>query len=64
MSQIINGSRWQGSESRIFVVIGTMMVEGKSWVYYRLEKPVGHLPQEFSCFEESFRQRFTEILND
>jgi hypothetical protein len=59
--EIKNGSRWSGAEGRIFVVIGTMLVEGKEWVYYRTEKPVEHLPKEFSCYQESFLSRFTPL---
>jgi hypothetical protein len=61
MSNIKNGSRWSGGDGRVFVVIGTMIVEGKDWVYYRLEKPVDHMPAEFSCFEESFLSRFRPL---
>jgi len=58
MSQIKNGSRWTGGDGKVFVVIGTMIVEGKDWVYYRLEKSPEHMPKEFSCYEESFLIRF------
>ena len=61
MTKVCNGSRWWGSDGRVFVVIGTMLVEGKSWVYYRPEKPADHLPSEFSCYEESFLSRFTQL---
>ena len=59
--EIKNGSKWTDGKGKSFVVIGTMLVEGKSWVYYRLDKPVDHLPQEFSCYEESFISRFTQM---
>jgi hypothetical protein len=55
---IKNGSKWQDSTNRVFIVIGTMIVEGKEWIYYRLEKPEDHLPNEFSCYTESFLTRF------
>ena len=61
MSQVKMGSRWSGGDGKNFVVIGTMIVEGKNWVYYRLEKPVDHQPNEFSCFEESFLSRFNPL---
>lgn len=61
MTQIYNGSRWHGNDGRVFVVIGTMTVDGKNWVYYRAEQPVDHLPAEFSCYEESFLGRFTKL---
>jgi hypothetical protein len=58
MSQIKIGSRWTGTEGKIFRVIDTITIEDKNWVYYRLEKPQEHLPSEFSCYEESFTSRF------
>lgn len=61
MADIKNGSRWTGTEGTVFIVIGTVIVEGKNWIYYRLEKPQDHLPSEFSCFEESFLHRFRQI---
>lgn len=61
MSQIKNGSRWSGSDGKVFVVIGTMIVDGKDWVYYRSEKTSDHLPKEFSCYEESFLTRFNPL---
>lgn len=57
--EIKNGSRWIASGGVAFVVIGTMIIEDKEWVYYRAEKPKDHMPQEFSCYKESFLSRFT-----
>jgi hypothetical protein len=54
------GSRWSGGDGKNFIVLGTMLIEGKSWVHYRLEKPLEHMPNEFSCYLESFVQRFTQ----
>ena len=59
---IKNGSKWVGSDGRIFIVIGTAEIEGKNWVYYRLENSRDE-PREFSCYEESFLARFTENTN-
>ncbi len=58
---IKNGSKWRGTEGRVFIVISTMILEGKEWVHYRLEKPEDHLPESFSCFSESFLLRFSHI---
>ena len=55
------GSKWTDSQGSIFVVLGTINMEGKDWVYYRLESPKDHLPTEFSCFRESFLSRFSPI---
>lgn len=58
---IKNGTRWHGNDGRVFVVINTTNLDGKDWVYYRTEKPVDHLPKEFSCYLESFLTRFTAL---
>lgn len=55
------GSRWWGGDKRVFVILSNPEVEGKRWVHYRLERPEDHLPQEFSCYEESFLSRFSEL---
>jgi hypothetical protein len=60
MTTIKRGSVWISSDYKSFVVIGTMLVEGKSWVHYRLSDPKDHSPSEFSCYEESFLARFRE----
>ncbi len=61
--EVKNGSRWSGSDSVIFVVIGTMILENKEWVYYRAEKPKDHMPEEFSCYKESFLSRFKPMVD-
>lgn len=59
--EIKNGTRWSSSEGKVFVIISTTIVEGKEWVYYRSEKPRDHLPDEFSCYTESFLSRFSPL---
>jgi len=59
--EIKNGSRWSGADSAIFIVIGSMILEGNEWVYYRAEKPKDHMPEEFSCYKESFLNRFRPL---
>jgi hypothetical protein len=54
------GSKWEGSDGKVFVVISTTVIEGKDLVYYRAEKLQDHMPTEFSCYEESFLSRFRE----
>ena len=56
-----NGSRWSSTDGTVFVVIGTMLIEGKDWVYYRAEKPKDHMPDEFSSYQESFVERFSPL---
>jgi hypothetical protein len=59
--EVKNGSRWDGASSGVFVVIGSMVIEGKEWIYYRAEKPKDHMPEEFSCYKESFLSRFRPL---
>ena len=58
---IVAGSRWLGQDGRVFVVLATVPIEDKEWVYYREEKPTDRLPAEFSCFKESFLSRFSVL---
>lgn len=59
--QVKNGSRWSSSDGTVFIVIGTTMIEDKEWVYYRAERPKDHMPEEFSCYAESFTLRFSRL---
>lgn len=54
------GSHWVSSGyEKVFVVISTAEIEGQQWVYYRDLK--GDPPREYSCFLESFEQRFSPL---
>jgi hypothetical protein len=57
---IKKGSKWTGNEGKIFCVIDTLEIDGKKWVHYRLENSNTD-PKEFSCFEESFLERFRPL---
>ena len=59
--QIVNGSRWAGTDGKVFIVINTTNLDGHDWVYYRAEKPKDHMPEEFSCYKESFLNRFRPL---
>jgi hypothetical protein len=52
------GSKWQGNESTVFIVLHIIELEEHVWVHYRKE---GN-DHEYSCYLESFLQRFREIL--
>ena len=54
------GSRWRASQGQIFVVIDIVDIKDHTWVHYR-EKDTS---QEYSCFLESFYDRFTETPNE
>jgi hypothetical protein len=61
--QIKSGSMWASNNSKKFVVISVTEVDGHSWVHYRDDGRTD-APREYSCYEESFMQRFTPILNE
>jgi len=54
------GSRWTGGDFRkAFLVLHTIEQEGQVWVHYRDEGP-GET-KEYSCYLESFLQRFSKL---
>lgn len=55
------GSVWRSTDDKRFRVISVSEIEGHTWVYYRLEgcNPNINECQEWSCYIESFVQRFT-----
>jgi len=52
------GSRWSGTEREVFIVLHTVEVDGHTWVHYRKNST----DTEYSCYVESFLQRFNPIL--
>lgn len=56
---VLPGSRWWSGTDKRFVVINVTEVEGNTWVHYRDEK--GSEPKEYSCYLESFLDRFTGL---
>lgn len=56
--KIKEGSRWGGTD-KIFVVLYEVETNGNTWIHYRSEK--GTPPKEYSCFKESFLQRFNPL---
>jgi hypothetical protein len=54
------GSIWgDGSSQQRFTVIRRVEIEGNIWIHYRNEQGT-----EFSCYEQSFKQRFRENTNE
>ena len=54
-----NGSLWTAYERKNFRVLSTVEVDGKTWIHYISEGDT--VPQEYSCYLESFLSRFNEI---
>jgi hypothetical protein len=54
---IKEGSRWWNGSDKKFIVLHTVEAEGHTWVHYR--EAIGNPPKEYSCYKESFVQRFS-----
>jgi hypothetical protein len=58
------GTLWWGGRDKKFRVISVTEVDGHVWVYYREEAGLFSKQtecREYSCYIESFVQRFTQI---
>lgn len=51
------GSKWWGGQTKTFYVKALVELEGKTWIYYGEHNS----DKEYSCYLESFLQRFTEM---
>ena len=60
MTIVKEGSTWEGSDHKTFMVIHTIERDGHTWIHYRDEE--GDPPKEYSCYLESFVNRFTEKI--
>lgn len=58
------GSTWVGSDYTKFQVIDVIDIEGNTWVYYRKYNSTSNECREFSCYIESFLNRFTRDVNE
>ena len=54
-----DGSKWTGGTGDRFHVLSTIELEGHTWVHYIKEDAVD--PREYSCYVESFLERFREL---
>lgn len=54
------GSKWTGNDGERFHVVSTIELEGHTWVYYVRENAKSE-PKEYSCYVESFLNRFREL---
>lgn len=56
------GSRWGDTDAKIFHVMAVVELDGHTWVHYEQDKV--NESREFSCYLESFLQRFRELPDD
>ena len=54
-----NGSKWTGGTGDRFHVLNTIELDGHTWVHYIKED--ASEPREYSCYVESFLERFREL---
>ncbi len=61
ISMITPGSVWRSNDYKKFRVISVTEVDGHTWVHYRLDVAKSNITEceEYSCYAESFLQRFT-----
>ena len=58
-----DGSKWSGTDCKdVFHVLHTIELEGHTWVHYIKEtKKETNEAREYSCYLESFLQRFRPL---
>jgi hypothetical protein len=58
------GTLWTGDHEKLFRVLSVTEIDGHTWVHYREDRGI-KIPavecREYSCYLESFVQRFREI---
>jgi len=54
---IKEGSKWSGSNNKVFYVKAVVVLEGNTWVHYG---EWGN-DREYSCYQESFLSRFKPL---
>jgi hypothetical protein len=57
--EIKEGSKWSGIGENTFVVIHVIDKDDHTWVHYRNDG--SKEPREYSCYIESFLERFREL---
>lgn len=57
------GSKWWDGKEKYFRVLAVVEAEGHTWVHYRDDRGI-KVPaiecKEYSCYQESFVERFSE----
>jgi hypothetical protein len=59
MKEIKEGSKWGSPDGKKFHVIHVVDVDNHTWVHYEQDNILES--REYSCYIESFLQRFTEL---
>ena len=53
------GSKWRGTDGKVFHVVHRVELDGHAWIHY--EQDNCDECREFSCYEESFLERFRPL---
>lgn len=53
------GSKWGNTDGKVFHVVHRVELDGKVWIHY--EQDNCNECREFSCYEESFLERFRQL---
>jgi hypothetical protein len=53
------GTRWDAGNGKTFVVLHVVEQDGNVWVHYRSDNAKEN--KEYSCYLESFVQRFRQL---
>ena len=63
MKTVKEGSLWWGGDQKKFRVLSVVEADGKTWVHYRDELKGFNQTEanQYSCYIESFLQRFREL---
>jgi hypothetical protein len=56
---IKEGTRWWAGEGKKFIILALVEEDKNIWVHYR--EDIGDPPKEYSCYLESFLQRFNQL---
>jgi hypothetical protein len=61
MIAVNEGSRWVGKDGKTFHVIHVVELDGHTWIHY--EEDQCNECREYSCYIESFVERFSLVDN-
>lgn len=61
---IKQGSRWSGGNGKEFIVLAEVQADDKIWIHYRETDCKEGTPKEYSCYRESFENRFSPLPDE
>ena len=61
---IKQGSRWDSTDGKKFIVLAEVFLDDGVWIHYREETNKEGTPKEYSCYRESFESRFSPLPDE